>query len=74
MKYSFKTLKKIAPEVMDKIIKFAVARYWDNTQWREKTWDRLSLESIARKHFKEYVEWADSADKENTLPLDNATN
>jgi len=67
MKMSYKTLEKIAPETTEKVVRFALERYWEDKEWRRLVWNRFSFESIARRYFKEYVEHIDTgvARKEN---------
>jgi len=59
MKYSYKTLAKIAPEVVEKVVKFAVERYGADEDWWEDIWLKRSFYEIARKHFKEYIDFID---------------
>ncbi len=70
MKYSYKTLSKIAPEVTEKIVRFSLDRYGHDEEWRKRIWERLSFEGIARRYFKEYVNSMDEKEPEkNKCPL-----
>jgi hypothetical protein len=63
---SFKTLAKIQPDIVEKIVRYAVYKYMlfnppdESKDFCEKIWDRYSFEQIAKKYFKEYIEYRET--------------
>ena len=63
---SFKTLVKIQPDIVEKIVRYVIEKYIyfnvpeDLKTFRENIWNRYSFDQIAKKYFKEYIEYRET--------------
>ncbi len=52
---TYKTLVKLAPDVQEKVIRYALKKYGGDKEWIEKVWEKRSFDRIGKKYFKEYL-------------------